>query len=65
MPEPEDLDYTVEIWSEGFGRIDRVLARCARVDIAWGAYGAAQAAFPDENLSLRHKTRIVSEQKVR
>jgi hypothetical protein len=39
----------------------RTLARCARVDIARGAYKAALEAFPGEWIYLRQKTRIIEE----
>jgi len=44
--EPEELNFTVELWTAGYATLYRTLARCARVDIARGAYKAALEAFP-------------------
>jgi hypothetical protein len=58
-------DFTVEIWTEGFGLVYRTLARCARGDIAQAAYIAALREFPDQNLMLRHRTRTIEEHRVK
>jgi hypothetical protein len=49
----------VEIWSQGYARLERVLSRCARVDIARGAYKAALVTFPDKFITLRDGIRVV------
>jgi endonuclease YncB( thermonuclease family) len=60
MPEPEDLPFTVEIWSADEVSLERVLARCARVDIAKGAAGAVAGTFSAKTILVRDGARVVA-----
>jgi hypothetical protein len=57
----------VQGWGEGRLRPDcfanryRTLARRGRVEVAFGAYTAVIATFPDDWIDLRLKTRVVRE----
>jgi hypothetical protein len=62
---PEELPFTVEIWNDANTQPARTLARCARVDVAIGAFEASTRAFPDNVIQLRESTRVVLSHRVR
>ena len=51
----------IEIWIKNFANRYRAPARCGRIEVAFGAYTAAIATFPDDWIYLRQKTRVVRE----
>lgn len=60
----EDLQYAVELWNAR-GCVERVLARSALVTIGRGAFEAAVAEFPQKEITLRQRTRVIREHRGR
>ena len=56
----EDLPYKVELWDEGKGGVEQVLAVTSNGSIGYAAYYAAAREYPDRYVTLRHKNSIVS-----
>ena len=57
---PEDLPYKVELWDEAGKTATRVLAVTSSASIGYAAYYAATREYPDHQVTLRHKNRIVA-----
>ena len=57
----EDLPYKVEIWDEAKQAVEQVLAVTASASIGYAAYYAATREYPNRHITLRHKTRILSQ----
>ena len=62
--ESEGLLYRVEVWTAD-GHIDTLLAKCARIAVAYGALEAAIAEYPGRNVTLRQRTRLLDGTSVR
>jgi hypothetical protein len=58
--ERDDLPYKVELWDDAYEAVEQVLAVTADSSIGYGAYYAAIRQFPNRNITLRHKNRIIS-----
>jgi hypothetical protein len=56
----EELPYRVELWDEGKGSIEQVLAVTAHSSIGYAAYYAATREYPDRYVTLRHKNRVIN-----
>lgn len=58
--EGDDLPYKVEVWDE-YGRfVEQVVAVSVSAAIGYAAYYAATREFPSRNITLRHKSRVIS-----
>ena len=55
--ESEGLIYRIELWTEDDQHVDALLAKCARIAVAYGALDAAIAEYPGRNVTLRQRTR--------
>ena len=55
-----DLAYEVELWDQGKGKVERVLAITANGSIGYAAYFEATKEHPDRYVTLRHKNRIMA-----
>jgi hypothetical protein len=49
----EDLPYRIELWREGHGEVERVLARAAGAELAQAIFKAAQGEYPQRRITLR------------
>lgn len=58
--ERDDLPYKVELWDDAYEAVEQVLAVTADGSIGYGAYYAAIRQFPNRNITLRHKNRVIS-----
>lgn len=58
--ERDDLPYKVELWDDAYEAVEQVLAVTADGSIGYGAYYAAIRQFPDRNITLRYKNRVIS-----
>lgn len=56
----DDLPYKVELWDDNYEAVEQVLAVTADGSIGYGAYYAAIRQFPNRNITLRHKDRVIS-----
>jgi hypothetical protein len=65
MTHADELPFTVELWDDVEGAPERTLARCARVDIAIGAYEKIVDAFPRRIVLLREGKKVVLSHRVR
>jgi hypothetical protein len=65
MTDADELPFAVELWDDGESAPERTLARCARVDIAIGAYEKTVAAFPQRIVLLRNGKEVVLSHRVR
>jgi hypothetical protein len=59
-PPAEDLPYRVELWRDGNGGIERVVARAASVQLAHAIFKAVQSEHPGRRITLREGDRIVA-----
>ena len=59
MALPDDLPFTVELWSADFERLEETLARAAGFLTAKAAYEALVKRRPGEALMLRQGARVV------
>jgi hypothetical protein len=59
MPLHEDLPSTIELWSEGYQRLEETIARAADYLTAKAAFEAAVKRRPTEPIMLRDRARIV------
>ena len=55
----EDLPFTIEVWSEGFQRLEETLARAGDYLTAKGAFEAAVKRRPGQWLMVRDRARVV------
>jgi len=58
--DPDDLPYKVEVWDEAAGFVEQVVAVSVSAAIGYAAYYAATREFPGRNITLRHKSRVIS-----
>jgi hypothetical protein len=58
--EGDDLPYRVEVWDEGAEFVEQVVAVSVSAAIGYAAYYAATREFPGRNITLRHKSRVIS-----
>ena len=63
--ESEGLIYRIELWTEDDQHVDAVLAKCARLGVAYGAFEAAIAEYPGRDVTLRQRTRLLDGTSVR
>ena len=56
----EDLPYKVEVWNADRSMIEQTLAMTTNASIGYAAYYEATKEYPDQYVTLRHKTRIVA-----
>jgi hypothetical protein len=56
----EGLPYKVELWDEGKGSVEQVLAVTAHGSIGYAAYYAATREYPDRYVTLRHNNRVIN-----
>jgi hypothetical protein len=56
----EELPYRVELWDEGKGSVEQVLAVTAHSSIGYAAYYSATREYPDRFVTLRHKNRVIN-----
>ena len=63
--ESEGLIYRIELWTEDDQHVDALLAKCARIAVAYGALEAAIAEYPGRNVTLRQRTRLLDGTSVR
>jgi hypothetical protein len=61
----DELPFTVELWDDREKAPERTLARCARLDIAIGAYERTIAEFPQRIVLLRNGKEVVLSHRVR
>jgi hypothetical protein len=59
--ESEGLIYRIELWTEDDQHVDALLAKCARLAVAYGALEAAIAEYPGRNVTLRQRTRLLAQ----
>ena len=59
MPLPDDLPFTVEMWSPGYQRLEETVARVADFLTAKAAYEALVKRRPGEAIMLRQGARVV------
>src|SRR6185436_2547139 len=57
--ESQGLIYRIELWTEDDQQVDALLAKCARIAVAYGALEAAIAEYPDRNVTLRQRSRLL------
>ena len=57
--------YRIELWTEDDQHVDALLAKCARIAVAYGALEAAIAEYPGRNVTLRQRTRLLDGTSVR
>ena len=58
--EAEDLAYKVEVWDEGGQFVEQVVAVSVSPAIGYAAYYAATREFPGRDITLRHKSGVIS-----
>ena len=58
--ERDDLPYRVKLWDDAYEAVEQVLAVTSNTSIGYGAYYAAVQQFPNRNVTLRHKNRVIS-----
>ena len=58
--EGEDLPYKVEVWEDGGGYVEQVVAVSISPAIGYAAYYAATREYPGRAITLRHKGRVIS-----
>lgn len=58
--EGEDLPYKVEVWDEDGHYVERVLAVSSSPSIGYAAYYAATREYPGRQVTLRHKSSVLS-----
>ena len=63
--ESEGLIYRIELWTEDDQHVDALLAKCARIAVAYGALDAAIAEYPGKNVTLRQRSRLLDGTMVR
>ena len=56
----EDLPYKVEVWDEGGQFVEQVVAVSVSPAIGYAAYYAATREFPGRDITLRHKSGVIS-----
>jgi hypothetical protein len=59
MPPQEDLPFTVELWTEGYQRLEETLARASDFLTAKGAFEAAMKCRAGAPIMLRYRARVV------
>ena len=50
--ESQDLIYRIELWTQDDQHVETLLAKCARLAVAYGALEAAIAEYPGRNVTL-------------
>jgi hypothetical protein len=60
-PDAENLPYLIELWGAHDNRVERVLARAARISLARAIFKAADEEYPNRRLTLRRGERIISD----
>jgi hypothetical protein len=58
--QPENLPYTVELWSTG-GAVERVLARAHSAQLAQAIYKAAQTEHPGQRVTIRRGDKLIAD----
>ena len=56
----DELPYQVEIWDQTAQFVEQVVAVSISAAIGYAAYYAATREFPGRNITLRHKSRVIS-----
>ena len=57
----EDLPYRIELWRDGHGAVERVLARAASPELAQAIFRAAQGEYPQRRITLSKGDSTISE----
>jgi hypothetical protein len=60
---PEQLDFTVEVWTPNASTIVETLARASHLHVARAAYEAALKARPNERITLRLRAQVLAERR--
>lgn len=58
--EGEDLPYKVEVWDDAGKFVERVVAVSVSPAIGYAAYYAATREYPGRDITLRHKSSVIS-----
>lgn len=56
----DDLPYKVELWNDERSSVEQVLAVTAHSSIGYAAYHAATREYPDRDVTLSHRNRVLS-----
>ncbi len=59
--EHDDLPYKIELWDQGETIVERVLAVTSSGSIGYAALAAAAQEYPGRYITLRHKSKIISQ----
>ncbi len=57
----EKLPYSIELWDNGGGALERVLARALNAQLARAIFHAAQKEHPEARILLRRGTRTIAD----
>ncbi len=57
----EKLPYSIELWDDGGGALERVLARALNAQLARAIFQAAQKEHPEARILLRRGTRTIAD----
>jgi hypothetical protein len=59
--QPEKLPYSIELWDDAAGALERVLARAIDAQLARAIFQAARKEHPESRILLRRGARVVAD----